>query len=194
MTVLKIKNEKGQWVDVPFVIPDIPEIDTSELATKEELNQKQDKITDLDTIRANASKGATAVQPKEIPVTDVQVNGASVLSEGIANIPVADGNHLGVVKTNTSYGIEVVSGNIATISASENIIDAKLNGRQIISAKNLDYAVKSGITANAITLTDTEKTNACNWLGTNRTVLLTQADYDSLETKSSNTLYLIEET
>ncbi len=37
-------------------------VDTSNLATKEELNAKQDKISDLETIRSGAAKGATALQ------------------------------------------------------------------------------------------------------------------------------------
>lgn len=45
---------------------DIPDVDTSTLATKTELSQglatKQDTIGDLDTIRAGAAKGATAIQ------------------------------------------------------------------------------------------------------------------------------------
>ena len=37
-------------------------VDTSNLATKEELNAKQDVIEDLETIRSGAAKGATALQ------------------------------------------------------------------------------------------------------------------------------------
>lgn len=45
-----------------FVEYEIPQIDTSTLATKDELNGKQDVITDLETIRQGAAKGATALQ------------------------------------------------------------------------------------------------------------------------------------
>lgn len=37
-------------------------VDTSNLATKSEVNDKQDKITDLETIRSGAAKGDTAIQ------------------------------------------------------------------------------------------------------------------------------------
>ena len=55
-------------------------IDTSNLATKDELAQKQDVISDIDTIRSNAAnyKGT---------VTSVQVNGSSKTpSSGVVNI------------------------------------------------------------------------------------------------------------
>ena len=41
-------------------------INTSNLATKDELAQKQDIISDLETIRNGSSKGATAVQPSSL--------------------------------------------------------------------------------------------------------------------------------
>ena len=172
-----------------LTLADIPEVDTTNLATKEELNTKQDIISDLVTIRSNANKGATAVQANqlatvatsgsyedltdkptiptlpEIPVTDVKVNGTSILKDGIANIPAAGADY-GVVKLNSSYGIEIANGYIATISASDTVIDAKLNGRQVITPKNLDYAVKSSITTNSIELTEDEKASVQDWIGT----------------------------
>ena len=53
--------------------------------------------------------------------------------------------------------------------------------------------IKRAVTENDIELTDDEKTTACSWLGTAKTVSLTEADYNALETKDANTLYLIEE-
>ena len=42
------------------------DIDTSNFATKQELATKQDTISDLSTIRSNAEKGASAVQPSSL--------------------------------------------------------------------------------------------------------------------------------
>jgi hypothetical protein len=99
-------------------------------------------------------------------VTDVQVNGASILSEGVANIPIATSNDFGVVKYNTSYGVGVTSANILKlVSANNASIDNKLNQYNPITPSNLDYAVKVGVTTNTKELTSEEKTNACNWLG-----------------------------
>lgn len=47
---------------------------------------------------------ANLVPAPEVPVTDVRINGTSILSDGIANVPVASSSVHGVVKTNSSYG------------------------------------------------------------------------------------------
>ena len=158
--VSQLENDMGY-----ITKEDIPQIDTSELATKEELNQKQDTIADLDTIRDGASLGATAVQPEDITVTDVQVNGTSILNDGIANIPIASNNRLGVVFP-AGFGVMVTaSGALAINKATDALINAKANNFQPVVPSNLDYAVKVGVTTNKNNLTDDEKTNACNWLG-----------------------------
>lgn len=42
------------------------------------------------------------------PVTDVQINGTTILdAQGVANVPVADANNLGVVMPNASGGIDI---------------------------------------------------------------------------------------
>lgn len=43
----------------------------------------------------------------EVPVQDVQVNGVSVLSNGVANVPMASASALGVVKPRNGFGINV---------------------------------------------------------------------------------------
>ena len=54
------------------------------------------------------------------PVQDVQVNGTSILSNGVANVPMASDSGLGVVKIQSSYGIMInpYTGDIAVASAS----------------------------------------------------------------------------
>ena len=49
-----------------YVVTHAKSVNTSDFATKEELNTKQDVISDLSEIRSGASKGATAVQPDEL--------------------------------------------------------------------------------------------------------------------------------
>ena len=48
-------------------------------------------------------------------VTDVQVNGASVVSDGVANVPVASNANLGVVKTG-GYGIDIFPSTAAAVA------------------------------------------------------------------------------
>ena len=50
-------------------------------------------------------------------VDDVQVNGTSVVNQGVANIPVADDSTLGVVKINSGYGVRIINNNLATNGA-----------------------------------------------------------------------------
>ena len=45
--------------------------------------------------------------PEAGGVTDVQVNGTSVVFKGVANVPVAGSSTLGVVKVNAAYGISL---------------------------------------------------------------------------------------
>lgn len=78
--------------------------DISNLATKTELNKKQDTISDLATIRANAEKGATAIQsvPSEY-VTETELSGkgyatTSALSSGLSGKVDKDGSK--VLSTN----------------------------------------------------------------------------------------------
>ena len=152
--------------DVGYItLADIPDVDASDFATKEELNNKQDIINDLEAIRSNANLGATAIQPEDIPVTDIQVNGASVLSGGIANIPYASTSNWGVVKTVTSYGINTNSnGQLHIINPSDAQITNK-SGFIAITCSTIDKALKNSITTNTIELTDDEKSSACNWIG-----------------------------
>lgn len=47
----------------------------------------------------------TVNEVPEVPVQDVQVNGVSVLQDGVANVPIAGKSTLGVVKVNATYGV-----------------------------------------------------------------------------------------
>lgn len=59
----------------------VPEIDTTNLATKEDLNEKQDVVEDLESIRSGAEKGATALQsiPDEYVTKDELTGFATIL-------------------------------------------------------------------------------------------------------------------
>lgn len=57
-----------------------------------------------------ASDLASGVIPA-VPVQDVQVNGTSILSDGVANVPVANSSSPGVVKVDSTNGIGIESQN-----------------------------------------------------------------------------------
>ena len=139
---------------------------------------------------------------------DVPVDMSKLLALDVIKVPVVDlegyvkktdyatTNTYGVVKVNTTgaYGIGMNdSVGLYIASATDQQVTAKANSNKAITPKVLDYAVKTSVTTNTIELTDDEKASACNWLGTVKTVSITETDYNSLETKDTNTLYLIEE-
>ena len=74
-----------------------------------------------------ASDLAAGVVP-EVPVQDVQVNGVSVLSDGVANVPLAAQNTPGAVKVNSSYGITIIDDTIRIAAASSNTLKNGTNG------------------------------------------------------------------
>ena len=55
----------------------------------------------------------------DVPVQDVQVNGVSVLTDGVANVPIG-GSAVGVVSENLAYGIDITSaGQLLLIAPSD---------------------------------------------------------------------------
>lgn len=79
------------------------------------------------------------------------------------------GGEAGLIKliNDYSYGLDIKSGCLVVRGAKEALIEGKKNSYAPIVPSTLDYAVKLGMTTNAIPLTDTEKASAQNWLGVN---------------------------
>ena len=100
-------------------------------------------------------------------VDDVTVNGTSIVADGVATIPLAVQNgDYGLVKLGPhTQGLQIdTSGYLKTFAATETNIDEKTNAFRPIAPNKLDYATKRGLAYNSLTLTDTEKGNACTWL------------------------------
>lgn len=136
-------------------------------ATKQELDGKQDVIQDLATIRKGAEKGATAVQPNDIPVKDVQLNGTSVVADNVANIPILSATTLGVGKISSAFGTgtQSVQGYISLVKATDAEIVAKTQNYKPIVPSSLDKAVMEGLGNNSLTWTDAYKSSARNTIG-----------------------------
>lgn len=114
-------------------------------------------------------------------VSDVQVNGTSVVTSGVANVPIADGSTLGVVKKDgTGFSIEISSsGAISVVGAdSATIKGANANNKRPIVPARQHEAVFYGLakaagdstqsaSANAVgTYTDSAKDKIQSMLGT----------------------------
>lgn len=98
--------------------------------------------------------------------TDAQKTQARGNIGAVGPTDYASGSKGGVVKTDGSAGIYTNSaGTLRFLSASDAEISARSSPYKPIVPANLDYAVKSGVTTNTLTMTDAEKTAACGWMG-----------------------------
>lgn len=95
-------------------------------------------------------------------VDDVQVNGTSVVTDGVANIPIMSSSVLGVAKL--GGGLQVgSSGDLKIYQASDSEIDARTNAYKPITPAKLDYAVRSVSPAcTTITASNTTATLVAN--------------------------------
>lgn len=89
----------------------------------------------------------------------------------------------GIVKIRSSYGINKYNSDnyIYILKATDAEIAAKTQQYKPIVPSTIDQAVKTGMTTNAIALTDIEKANAKKWLGFSP---MTMEEYEALVDKS----------
>ena len=178
-----------QWVNSQGFLKEHQDI--SNLATKAELATKQDVITDLETIRSGAALGATALQEvpdtyalkSEIPDISTKqdklvsgsniktVNGTSLLGSG--NMELATKEELNAKQDTLVSGTNIKTVNGTSLLGSGNITIEGGSGNVDLS----DYYTKS-------------QTNALVNPKLSQ-VTLTQAEYDALQTKEENVLYII---
>lgn len=85
--------------------------------------------------------------PGSIPVSDVQIDGTTIVGQGeVANIPLAGSNTLGVVKTDSTYGVETnASGRLNVSKASSANIKAGTNAYKPITPVSQHEAAFYGL-------------------------------------------------
>lgn len=115
-----------------------------------------------------ASDLAAGVIPT-VPVQDVQVNGASIVTDGVANVPIAGDNTLGLMKVRTwanrtnARGIYVEdNGEIGVITANDNQIKNGVTNNSVITPGNQNKAVFYGLAKAA---GDTTQSSSSNTVG-----------------------------
>lgn len=93
-------------------------------------------IGDVDTGVVAGGGGSGAVE-------DVQVNGESIVQDGVAEIPISDGyNKLGLVKSTSIYGgLSIINGDISCYVYSDGLISNRSESVPV-TAKYADLAVK----------------------------------------------------
>lgn len=85
----------------------------------------------------------------------------------------ASQTNYGVVKTYNSYGVQMYNGEfLATVPANDNDIKTRDSTYKPITPRIMDKALKVCITTNTETLSDGEKTDACDWLGARKSYLV----------------------
>lgn len=87
-----------------------------------------------------------AVDAKTVGVQDVQVSGESIVTDGVANVPIMKQGGFGVAKIIQAYGVTVLSeGQLALMNASIYDVDTRISNYRCITANRLDYAVKAAM-------------------------------------------------
>lgn len=96
-------------------------------------------------------------------VSDVRVNGTSIVQDGIAEIPVAGTNSLGVVKTYDGFGITSNNGMLMITNASSDNIKSGANANKPITANHQHESTFYGLAKAA---GDTTQSASSNPVGT----------------------------
>ena len=106
-------------------------------------------------------------------VDDVKINNTSIVTNKIANVPVAaNGGTWGVVKVNSNKGITESSGQIEIIKASDAEITAKTNNYRPIVPSSIEKAVMEGLgNYGGTAWTDAYKYTARDTIGATQVIL-----------------------
>lgn len=109
-------------------------------------------------------------------VSDVQVNGTSIVSGTTANIPKATSSSLGVMAVGSGLAIQSGNGSVYIVAATESNLINKLNSSNPVVSTNLNMAVREGLGNNNLTWTDAYKVSACKTIGTISGVQINSTD------------------
>ena len=94
------------------------------------------------------------------PVTDVQINGTSILSNGVANVKQASSNDLGVIKVGAGLAINPSNGNATTNAASLNSIKSGSQAYTPIVPSNQHHSTFYGLARASGDTTQSASSNA----------------------------------
>ena len=115
----------------------------------------------VDGVTVTYNENDIYVTPQAEPVTDVRINGTSVNSGGVANVPIAGYNDFGVVKISNTYGIHLNSNGYAVIyRASDTEIKNSSSYYRPITADTQHKAVFYGLAKAAGDTTQAASDNA----------------------------------
>lgn len=130
-------------------------------ASTDDISQLKEDLSDLAPsgaavgqlfrVAAISEDGKYTMEPVDMPpgggaVDDVQIDGKSIISDGIANIPIGSQGHPGVFRIpGESYGLYVDNTNNIRLSNADNTNIAKRLYLKPLAPNCLDYAVKAAM-------------------------------------------------
>lgn len=99
----------------------------------------------------------------EVPVDDVQINGTSIVENGVANVPIANANRLGAIKATSSNGLYIATDGFAIIQkATDTEVKAGTNTYRPIVPNNQHTSTFFGLAKAA---GDTSQASSSNIIG-----------------------------
>lgn len=150
MSILKIKNEQGEWVELPVIKG------TDGIDGKSGVYVGTEPPTDEDVDVWIDSDGTA-----DDIVTDVQINGTSIVSDGVANIPIASANTLGAVAVKSAFGTGIGAGGAMYImSATVNQYKAGTEGYRPVTPNHQHEATFYGLAKASGDTTQSQSNNA----------------------------------
>jgi len=169
-------------------------VDLSDYATKEELNAKQDVISDLETIRSGAELGATALQ--SVPDT-------YALKTDIPDITTKQDviSDLETIRSGAAKGATALQSVPDTYALKTDIPDITTKQDKLVSGTNIKTVNGTSLLGAGNITIESEKTDLSDYYNKSQTdalvkpkleqVTLTQAEYNALTSKEDNVLYVI---
>ena len=124
----------------------------------EYFSQVDEDLTDY--IDINLKSYAKKSELPTIPVSDVQINGNSIINNGTANIPIGNSETYGVFKTNSANGIFSNNGTLAINNASESDIKTGTEELKPLTPNREHMAVFYGLAKVAGDTTQSQSNNA----------------------------------
>lgn len=123
------------------------------------LNQIQSDWNQNDSTSADYIKNKPTIPT--VPVTDVQINGTSILSNGVANVPVASTSDFGAIRIDENYGITINdSGTLRLVQASLSQIKSGTSQTRIITPAKQNESTFYGLAKAAGDSTQSASSNA----------------------------------
>lgn len=179
---------------------------TLEVPSMEEFNQlKDEKLSEpaeglavgkyfrVAAIDENGHAVLEAVEAKDVGVQDVQVAGASVVADGVANVPIATNSSAGVVQANAYDGWYMYGERLQSRTYDESTYKVANNtvviGKGTLELNKYNLVKKSMCDGKGAAWTADEQAAARERIGIHK---VTQAEYDAL-TDTSGIYIIVEE-